>query len=273
MKLARNCLAALLAGFVLCSCATTQEQNGDQSVNYTEIPDPLEPLNRTIFELNFLFDALLLRPIAEPYQELVPEFVRDIIRNLVRLLETPVDMANAILQGDVDAMENITARTLINLSIGFGMFDVAKDSGYPHRSEDFGQTLAVWGVEPGFYLVLPLLGPSSGRDAVGRGVDFFLDPLFYFRHLEGVRLVSRVKLGAKVIDTRARNIETIDEAQRDALDFYARVRSAWYQNRLNEIRNGEAADMPAADFSDEFLEEDEWDLEEPPDETQGMPPP
>ncbi|MCG8595573.1 MAG: VacJ family lipoprotein [Kiloniellales bacterium] len=231
-------------------------------------------MNRTIFDLNFLVDDLLIRPIAEPYSELMPVFIQDIIRNIVRLADTPVNMANAILQGDVEAMENITARLLINLTLGVGgLFDVAADSGYPYRSEDFGQTLAVWGVDPGFYLVLPIFGPSSARDAGGRVVDIFFDPLTYLGGFElaGIdgrydeaRTASLAKTLANGIDLRARNIQSLDDLRRDSVDFYARVRSLWYQNRQAEIRNGRPGDAPLPDFPDEFLDdlEDEEEASE-----------
>ena len=279
MRYLRPWLLAALLALLLGACASTAEEEADElSLGYQEINDPLEPFNRAVFDFNILIDAVLLRPIAEPYQALVPEFVRDIVRNLVRLAHTPVDLANAILQGDLDAMENITARLLINATLGGGgLFDVAKDSGYPYRREDFGQTLAVWGVEPGFYLVLPIFGPSSGRDTAGRVVDIFLDPLTYVGGFDlagidgingGIEEARVASLGitlADGIDTRGRNLDTLDELQRDSVDFYARIRSLWHQNRLAEIRNGEPGDAPLPAFPDDLLDED-FDLEDPPTE-------
>ena len=267
MRFIRTWLVAAILAATLCACASQPKEEDELALGYQEISDPLEPLNRTVFDINLLLDDLLLRPIAEPYRELMPVFIQDIVRNIVRLAETPVNMANAILQGDVDAMENITARLLINLSMGVGgLFDVAADSGYPYRSEDFGQTLAVWGVDPGFYLVLPILGPSSARDTGGKVVDLFFDPLTYLGGFEllGIdgrydeaRTASLAKTLAAGIDLRAQNIDTLDDLRRDSVDFYARVRSLWYQNRLAEIRNGEPGDAPLPDFPDEFLEDEE----------------
>ncbi len=267
MRFIRTWLVAAILAASLSACASQPKEEDELALEYQEISDPLEPLNRTVFDINLLLDDLLLRPIAEPYRELMPVFIQDIVRNIVRLAETPVNMANAILQGDVDAMENITARLLINLSMGVGgLFDVAADSGYPYRSEDFGQTLAVWGVDPGFYLVLPILGPSSARDTGGKVVDLFFDPLTYLGGFEllGIdgrydeaRTASLAKTLAAGIDLRAQNIDTLDDLRRDSVDFYARVRSLWYQNRLAEIRNGEPGDAPLPDFPDEFLEDEE----------------
>ncbi len=269
MRFIRTWLVAAILAASLSACASQPKEEDELALGYQEISDPLEPLNRTVFDINLLLDDLLLRPIAEPYRELMPVFIQDIVRNIVRLAETPVNMANAILQGDVDAMENITARLLINLSMGVGgLFDVAADSGYPYRSEDFGQTLAVWGVDPGFYLVLPILGPSSARDTGGKVVDLFFDPLTYLGGFEllGIdgrydeaRTASLAKTLAAGIDLRAQNIDTLDDLRRDSVDFYARVRSLWYQNRLAEIRNGEPGDAPLPDFPDEFLEDEQDD--------------
>ena len=278
MRFIRTWLVAAILAVSLSACASQPQEQDETALGFQEIPDPLEPLNRTVFDLNLLVDDLLIRPIAEPYSELVPIFVQDIIRNLVRLADTPVSMANAILQGDLDAMENITARLLINLTIGVGgLFDVAADSGYPYRSEAFGQTLGVWGVDPGFYLVLPIFGPSSARDAGGKVVDLFFDPLTYLGGFElaGIdgrydeaQTASFAKTLAGGLDLRARNIDSLDDLRRDSVDFYARVRSLWHQNRQAEIRNGEPGDAPLPDFPDDFLD----DLEDEEEASESAPP-
>ena len=279
MRSIRLWLVAAILAVTLSACASQPQEEEDLALGYQEIADPLEPFNRAVFDFNLLLDAMLLRPIAEPYKELVPVFIQDMIRNIVRLGDTPVNLANAILQGDVEAMENITARLVINLTSGVGgLFDIAADTGYPYRSEDFGQTLAVWGVDPGFYLVLPIFGPSTARDSGGRLVDTFFDPLTYIGGLEiaGIEgvdgleseafLASISKTLAGGIDARAQAIDTLDELQRDSVDFYARVRSLWYQNRLAEIRNGEAGDAPLPAFPDDLFEDEDLD-EEPAQES------
>ncbi len=278
MRFIRIWLIAAVLAASLGACASQATEEEESAFGYQEISDPLEPLNRTVFDINLLLDDFLIRPIAEPYNELMPDFIKDIITNIIRLGDSPISMANAILQGDIDAMENITARLLINLTLGLGVFDIAADSGYPYRSEDFGQTLAVWGVDPGFYLVLPILGPSSARDASGKVVDIFFDPLTYLGGFElaGIdgkydeaRTASLAKTIANGIDIRARNIESVDDLRRDSVDFYARVRSLWYQNRLAEIRNGEPGDDPLPDFPDDFLDDpDDLELEDETSETE-----
>ena len=131
------------------------------------------------------------------------------------------------------------ARFAINSSAGvLGLFDVATEAGYEYHDEDFGQTLGSYGVGEGVYLVLPVFGPSSARDAFGMVVDIFLDPLTYVAHEYDVENEFLARPIVNGIDTRSRNIETLEDLRRDSIDFYARVRSLWRQNRRNEIRNG-----------------------------------
>lgn len=200
-----------------------------------EDDDPLEGLNRYFYDLNNALDILIFRQFAEAYRVVVPDGVRRSVTNFIRFLKTPVILANDLLQGDLKRAEITTSRFIVNAAIGFGFFDVASDSGLPYHSEDFGQTLAVYGVDSGPFLVLPLLGPTTLRDGAGRGVDILLDPLTYV--LTTPQSIGRA--GVEALDARERNLDTIDEIRRDALDEYARVRSLWLQNRRKEILNDE----------------------------------
>lgn len=200
-----------------------------------EDDDPLEGLNRYFYDLNNALDILIFRQFAEAYRVVVPDGVRRSVTNFLRFLRTPVILANDLLQGDLKRAEITTSRFIVNAAIGFGFFDVAADSGLPYHEEDFGQTLAVWGVDSGPYLVLPLLGPTTLRDGTGRGVDILLDPLTYVLTTPQ----SMGRFGVTALDARERNLDTIDEIRRDALDEYARVRSLWLQNRRKEILNDE----------------------------------
>jgi phospholipid-binding lipoprotein MlaA len=197
--------------------------------------DPLEVPNRMFFAFNEALDFMIIRPVAVTYRFVVPSGVRNSVRNFLRNLRTPVTLANDLLQGDLERAENTFARFFINSTIGLlGLFDIAADSGYPYHDEDFGQTLGTYGAGEGFYLVLPVLGPSSLRDGTGRIVDIFLDPLTYLAPQE-VGLGRAVATG---IDFRSRNIDELDALKADSLDFYARIRSLYRQNRENEINNG-----------------------------------
>jgi phospholipid-binding lipoprotein MlaA len=127
------------------------------------------------------------------------------------------------------------------LGVG-GIFDVAKHFGMPYHDEDFGQTLAVWGTGEGPYLMLPLLGPSNPRDASGKIVDKFLDPLTYVGYIYDVSYINTIRSGVEAIDTRSRNLQAMDELQKGSIDFYATVRSLYRQHRNDAIRNGKEDD-------------------------------
>lgn len=204
--------------------------------------DPLEILNRFIFAFDMTLDVFIFKPAAATYRFLLPVEVRDSVRNVIRNLRTPVVLANDLFQGEMERAETTTMRFLINTTVGvLGIFDVADGWGYPHHDEDFGQTLAVHGAGEGFYLVLPIFGPSSLRDGIGLAVDILLDPLTYVGQAYDVddELLTRPVVGG--IDTRSRNIETIEDLQKDSIDFYARIRSLYRQTRANDIRNGAGA--------------------------------
>lgn len=254
----RRFLPVFVLSIVLSACAATQQsaapQPGDPgAVQYAQAGsdewadsdsddfaveddnDPLEVPNRMFFAFNEALDFAIIRPIAVTYRFVVPTGVRDSVRNFLRNLRSPVTLANDLLQGNLDRAENTFARFFINSTIGLlGLFDIAADSGYPYHDEDFGQTMGSYGAGEGFYLVLPILGPSNLRDAGGRVVDLFLDPLTYLAPQE-VGLGRAVATG---VDFRSRNIDEFDALKADSLDFYARIRSLYRQNRESEINNG-----------------------------------
>lgn len=237
-------LAVILALVLVAGCAGKQAaKNGDDFAN-EEIADPIEPFNRAMFSFNEFLDTILLRPAAEIYRNVLPEPIRDGIRNFLRNLETPVILANDLLQGEGKRAEKTLHRFLINSTLGIaGILDVAFDMGLSYHDEDFGQTLAVWGVDEGIYLVLPILGPSTTRDAAGRVVDIFLDPLTYVSwNNPDYDYIFYTRRGVRIVDIRSRNIETLDQLKKESLDFYSLIRSIYRQNRNKEIRNGRAED-------------------------------
>ena len=217
------------------------EEDEDFDIAFEEDPiyDPLEPVNRFTFEFNRYLDGLLIKPLAIMYRTFLPDVVLDGIHNALRNLRSPVIFANDLFQGSMDRAGNTLARFLINSTIGVaGLIDVAEKQGYPYHSEDFGQTLGWYGTGEGFYLVLPILGPSNARDGAGTIVDIFLDPLTYIAEAHDANEWLWVRRGLEGLDFRSRNIETLDELERDSLDFYARIRSLYHQQRINEINNG-----------------------------------
>ena len=161
-------LAVALCSF-LGACATTHQP---APYNEAEINDPLESMNRATFAVNDALDTVIMEPVARGYRAVAPEPARKGVRNFLRNLRSPVNIANQLLQGDLEGAGNDLTRFAVNSLVGVGgLFDVAGSEGYEYEREDFGQTLGKWGVDSGPYLVLPLLGPSSFRDATGLAID------------------------------------------------------------------------------------------------------
>jgi phospholipid-binding lipoprotein MlaA len=254
MSAVRNILLAVAMGAVAIPCtqAWAEEQKTpapaqpeSQTVTTQQIAeddtnDPFEGSNRFFFDVNQVLDDILLRPVAIAYRAVVPDFARDGVRNFMNNLNSPVIFANDLMQGEGDRAGTTLLRFGVNSTIGIGgLFDVAKEIGHPYHDEDFGQTLAVWGVGDGPYLYFPLMGPSSARDFTGFVVDRGLDPLTYVNwgddDLEYVPIARTV---LNVIDLRSRNIETLDDIERSSVDYYASIRSLYRQSRADSIRNG-----------------------------------
>lgn len=199
-----------------------------------DVYDPLEPVNRKIYWFNTKVDTFLMKPIAKGYRKAVPLWGRQRVRSFLNNLNTPVDFFNAVFQGDVDQSFNSFWRFAINSSFGIGgLFDIASLTDLQERDEDFGQTLGVYGVGSGPYLVLPLLGPSTLRDTTGRVVDSVIDP---FNYMDDKVVLARHGLSA--IDTRESVLELIDQIEGSSLDPYAGMRSMYMQNQNDKIRNG-----------------------------------
>ncbi|MDE2182014.1 MAG: VacJ family lipoprotein [Alphaproteobacteria bacterium] len=227
-------VAAVLAALLLSGCAAPTADNLANN-------DPYESTNRSIFALNMKLDRMALRPAAENYRDLVPEKARDSVRNVLDNLDLPVTFANDLLQGKPSRAAETTERFLLNSTYGIGgIFDVATRVGIGNHTEDFGQTLAVWGAGEGPYLVLPVLGPNPPRDAAGQLIDLMLDPTVYITFKQHLWWhLGRQYL--KILDGRSRNLETLDDIERNSLDFYAATRSLYRQYREGQIRDGNPA--------------------------------
>ena len=248
---AATCMAGLLALSLVGGCASTDTADS----GFGDDNDPLEFVNRFTFATNDVLDTMAIQPVAATYRFLLPDPVQNGVRNVMRNFGAPVVLFNDLFQGDWDRAETTAMRLLINSTIGLaGVFDVAADWGYEYHREDFGQTLAVWGVGEGFYLVLPLLGPSNLRDAIGTGVDSLLDPWPYVLDAAtdlSDSEIADIFIGRRIlegIDARARNIEVIDTLKAESIDYYARLRSFNRQNRAAAIRNGRPAEIPLPDL-------------------------
>jgi len=262
-------VVALVASLLLGGCASKPTDPEDLAY-FNETNDPLEPMNRAIFQFNEVADKVLLRPAAIGYNTVVPKGVRLGIRNFLNNLGSPITILNALLQGEGVRARDTFGRFLTNTIIGLGgLIDVATDAGIPQHYEDFGQTLAVWGINSGPYLVLPVLGPSTFRDGTGEGVAGFLDPAAVYIREEYGLAGAAVRYTVDAVDWRAANLKIIDDLRNSSLDFYATVRSAYRQRRAHEIRNGrrpegDSSDTPGViDFDNMDMD---MDMELPPEE-------
>jgi len=219
-----------VATAVLAACAT---QPGEAN-------DPLEGPNRFIFALNQTVDLLVLRPAAVTYRDWVPTPVQKALGNVLQNLGEPVTAVNEAAQGEPERAAKTVARFIVNSTIGIGgLIDVAKDVGLPPTKEDFGQTLGVWLNNPedgGPYLVLPLLGPSNARDAVGLLVDNLIDPFWITARKLNVEYLVRARFALTAVDARTRTLQALDDLEKNSIDFYTAVRSAYTQRRAAMIR-------------------------------------
>jgi phospholipid-binding lipoprotein MlaA len=224
-------LAVVLLGGLTAGCSTRDPEAMAQN-------DPYEHTNRAVFNMNMTVDNAVAKPVAKFYNHALPTPVRDSIHNALTNLDKPVVFGNDVLQGEGTRAGQTLARFTLNSTLGVaGLFDVATALGVPDHSEDFGQTLGVWGVGEGPYLVMPFMGPDPPRDLTGDVVDIFMDPLTYIK-FHGSDTWYAVRSGADVLDLRARNVETVDQIERTSIDFYATTRSLYRQYRNAEIRNG-----------------------------------
>jgi len=215
--------------------------------------DPLRPFNEAMFAFNEVFDGLVLGPVAQLYDLLMPDTFKENIHNVLSNAATPYILMNDILQGDGPRAHDSLRRFLINSTFGLGgLFDVAyKDFDISHHSGDFGQTLAVWGAGEGFYLVLPILGPSTFRDTVGLGADFFLDPVNYMLRREVGKGAVYARSIAAGIDRRQRGIGVMNYIY-NSPNPYDRMKALYLQNREYEIKKGNVDhDSPTPDDMDD----------------------
>ena len=250
--LARHWRIVLFAGLlavVLAGCASPPpDDDPDAVAEFKQTNDPLEPTNRVFYAINDGLDTVILKPAAQAYRFVVPGPVRTGIHNVLSNLNTPAQLSNDILQGKPRRAGDTAMRFVINSTIGVvGIFDVAKDLGYPNHDTDFGLTLANWGVPDGPFLFLPVLGPSNPRDGIGFGVDVAQDPFTWIGGTTAVTAVNWTRFGLNALDARERYLDPIDQIKKTALDPYATFRSLYRQHRQGEIdnlRNDKRATIP-----------------------------
>jgi phospholipid-binding lipoprotein MlaA len=243
-SLARGAGLWLIA--VLAACATPPTDPSDRAA-FEQRNDPLEPLNRKVLDANQVLDRILLRPAAKVYVFTVPEDARAAIRHVLDNMKEPTVVFNNALQGEFARAGISLGRFAINSTVGFGgIIDVATLSGIERQPADFGQTLFVWGLPSGPYIVLPILGPSNPRDALGMAVDSYADPFTILATARGVTELTTSRLLANGVDQRARLLDLLDDLEKNSLDFYAQLRSLAQQRREAELHHGAApAAVPA----------------------------
>ncbi len=214
----------------------------DARAEYDQINDPLEPMNRAVFDFNGALDTVFLRPIAQGYRAVVPQFGRDRVADFLRNLGDPWVFVNDVLQGNGKKAGETLERFALNSSFGvLGIMDVAKPLGIPHHDADFGQTLGVWGVGDGPYLVLPIFGPSDPRDAFGLGVDLVGDPVGIYLYERNMEWISYTEFGMNAVVQRESVLDFLDDIRRTSLDYYATLRSLYRQHRAALIAQGKSA--------------------------------
>ena len=242
-------MKSLLSPLVFTVCIAASQMSFAQA---EQNPDPWQGFNRAVFTFNDVVDRWTLKPLAKAYKFVMPDPLEVGVSNIFsNVMEVP-NTLNGLLQGDFKGAAHDTGRLLVNTTLGVGgLLDVAKHMNLPADDpEDFGQTLAVWGARQGPYLVLPLLGPSTLRDGLGKPVDYYTNPTSYIDHVptaNSVRLVS-------LLDTRAGLLELEKNITGDRYVF---VRDVYLQRRNFLINNGEVAD----DFGTEEFSEDDFEGE------------
>jgi len=230
-------LAAIVC--LLCGACATQPTAADGSKPERSPADPWEPLNRPIHYFNGSLDSVSFKPLAKGYKFIFPSFVRRGITNFSQNLRSPLNIINHFLQGKVGDGFQQTGRFVLNTTVGLGgLIDVAATGGHEQKNEDFGQTLAVWGVPDGPYVVIPFLGPRTLRDATMIPLNFLADPLFHYKD-SSVR--DKVYL-VRTIDFRARLL-SIEALTKDAYDPYITLREAYLQHRKYLIHDGDPPDI------------------------------
>ncbi|MCA0370685.1 MAG: VacJ family lipoprotein [Proteobacteria bacterium] len=242
----------LLSAWALLSCASLahgspvslghgpipQEQDSENS----DLPkeDQLEGMNRVFFGFNQLLDGLFLKPLAQIYDLVVADPVKDRVSDFMDNLGEPVVFVNALLQGKGEEAGRTFGRFTINSTLGVGgLFNAAYEvAGLTRHYEDFGQTLAVWGVDSGPYLVVPFLGPSSFRDLIGTAVDMAMDPVNYLFRSNHHNELPWIRTGVDAVRKRRDVLAVTDSLEKNSPDLYNSYRVLYGQTRLFQIKDG-----------------------------------
>ncbi len=229
--------------------------NADEKYTANEC---FEKFSRGTLKFNQGLDKAIFKPIAKGYRVL-PQPIRTGTNNFVSNLRSLLSFSNNVLQGDLKSAGNTAGRFAINTTVGIlGIFDPASKMGFEKKPrEDFGQTLGVWGTGPGCYFVLPVLGPTTTRDAAGLIGNVFIDPFYHLTHnSETDIIVGNENLsehnyyyyrGTDAVDFRSKNIESFESLEENSIDFYASLKSLYLQNRQQKILNSPTSSRDTED--------------------------
>lgn len=197
--------------------------------------DPLESLNRGIFLFNEFLELVLFTPIGMMYRDLIPEDARTRVGYMLRNLSEPIVFVNNILQGDLEDARVTFTRFLLNTTVGIGgVLDVSTTLDFPYKKEDFGLTLACWGVDTGPYIMLPVLGPSTLRDTFGRIGDYAFDPINWWAFFTNQAVYSYTRTAIQIVDAKSDSYDVMEDLRKNSLDYYATIR-AWYLERRKAL--------------------------------------
>lgn len=239
----QKCIFLLL--FCLCGCACPPAQDFSDTSDI----DPLEKMNRPIFAFNMALDDYFITPLVRGYRAVIPTPIRTGLGNFLDNLKHPLYIGNSLLQGNWSNAGNLTKRMTMNTLFGFfGFLDPAEKAGITAEKADFGQTLGVYGLGTGPYLVLPVLGPSDFRDGIGTAVDALAMPIDYALKDEPALIYTRIGLTA--LSNREAMDDLLTSLRADSMDYYSVLRTMYLQNRAQKVAKD---DQPAAyefDFDD-----------------------
>ena len=256
-------LAITLLSIFLLTFNANAGSDGEINLNQgqsTDVKDCFEKLNRATFALNQGLDKAIIKPLATGYKKL-PDPIQKGTGNAVKNLSNLITIPNNVLQGDIKLALINSGRLVINTTLGLlGTIDVANKMGFPkYEKEDYGQTLGAWGVGPGCYLVLPVLGPTNLRDAAGSFVNVLGGDPWYNASSHGNNefLSDQLYLTSKAlngINFRAENMASLENLETNSVDFYATVKSLYSQDRENKIKNSQRGNVEVI-----YKDEEDWE--------------
>ena len=244
-------MAVMVACVAACASSATEQHEYD---------DPFEGYNRAMFSFNYQVDKYVIKPVAEGYRAVTTPFIRERISSVIDNLKEPISAGNHLLQADPEASVKSLSRFVINSTLGLvGMFDVAEGWGLPKDKTTFNETFAKWCIPQGPFIVLPLLGPSTPRAATGMALDFVFDPVYWATY-QDANVHDNASWGyaiAQGITAREAALDILDDLERNSVDFYATMRSAYLQNQ-NKLKcfNDVSKDENTYDFDFGIEDED-----------------